>query len=286
MPLEKSGKEICYNLVKVMLTNWKTNLKKVLTIRKIFILTIVIILLGIALSVFLFNRFSTYHPSTAGVQKTITNSGYSVNSKELNNIPYLEIPAKIQKGNIMALLYSGDGGWGFTEQPLSQELAKVGIPVIGFNSPRYFFNPLTPVRTADDAENIIRYYMNLWNKKEIILIGYSYGADIAPYILNRLSPDLSPKIKTLVLMAPTKTIEFSVRGNGIFGIHGLPTYNVQDEVNKIKNTKIICFYGVGETDTLCKNLQQQKNIVILTHTGGHQIGNNYADLFSELRITP
>jgi type IV secretory pathway VirJ component len=196
------------------------------------------------------------------------------------------MPSKVKNGDTMVLLYSGDGGWGSTEQPFSKELINRGIPVIGLNSTLYFFNPLTPVKTADDAEKLMRYYLNVWNKKNIILIGYSYGADIVPFIMNRLSPDLYTKVKAVVIMAPTKTIEFSVRGNGVFGIVGLPTYPVQDEIKKINTTKIICFYGVDETDTLCKdnNLHLQHNIVIISHTGGHRIDTNYTDLLKELHL--
>jgi type IV secretory pathway VirJ component len=85
-------------------------------------------------------------------------------------------------------------------------------------------------------------------------------------------------------MGPGKTIEFSIRGNGLLGIKGLPTYSVQSEVTKIKNTKIICFYGVGEKDTLCPDLPHQQNIVTLTHNGGHRIDTNYNDLLKELHI--
>ena len=65
-------------------------------------------------------------------------------------------------------------------------LARGGIPVAGFDSlPRYFWTARTPQRVADDLDRLIRYYA-AWQRDDVLLIGYSQGADVLPFALNRL----------------------------------------------------------------------------------------------------
>ena len=44
---------------------------------------------------------------------------------------------------------------------------------------------------AGDLARIIRHYLQAWNKKRVVLIGYSLGADVLPFLANRLPEDVS-----------------------------------------------------------------------------------------------
>ncbi|HEY4574832.1 MAG TPA: AcvB/VirJ family lysyl-phosphatidylglycerol hydrolase, partial [Thermoanaerobaculia bacterium] len=57
----------------------------------------------------------------------------------VKGVPLVEVPASPSSGrDEMAVLLTGDGGWAVTDRGLSEALAKGGIPVVGWNSLRYF----------------------------------------------------------------------------------------------------------------------------------------------------
>jgi type IV secretory pathway VirJ component len=43
---------------------------------------------------------------------------------------------------------------------------------------------------------VIRQYLAAWNKSRVLLVGYSFGADTLPFIVNRLPADLRPAVAT------------------------------------------------------------------------------------------
>lgn len=59
-------------------------------------------------------------------------------------------------------------------------MAARGIPVVGFDSLRYFWKKRTPEGLAADLDRVLRYYGRHWGKSKLILIGYSQGADVLP----------------------------------------------------------------------------------------------------------
>ncbi len=245
-------------------------------------LLIVLSLVLISISYYLilinhvFERGKVYHPSIGKHTKITAGRRDEINLQRLQALPIIEVPAK-KPGDTLVVLFSGDGGWGNTEIPLSQDLAEAGVAVVGFNSPLYFNKEHPPIKIATDAENIISYYTTIWNKSKVILMGYSFGADIVPFVYAHLSPDTRQKITNLTLLAPTDTIEFFIGNN----FRSYPAYSVLNEVKKIKDVQLVCFHGTLEIDSLC-NHTNQKNIVKLSHQGGHLIRTNYQSLLNFL----
>ena len=73
-------------------------------------------------------------------------------------------------------------------EALSSVLLANGIDVVGLNSLKYLWTPRSPDELARDIERIARHYMASWRKTDLILLGYSSGADILPFVPPRLSP--------------------------------------------------------------------------------------------------
>ena len=61
-----------------------------------------------------------------------------------------------------------------------------GIPVVGLDSLRYFWKARTPASAAADIDRALRYYLAHWKKQRALLVGYSQGANVLPFIVNRL----------------------------------------------------------------------------------------------------
>lgn len=55
---------------------------------------------------------------------------------------------------------------------------------MGLDWLRYFWNERTPHSTAADVDRIVQHYLAAWEKKEVVLIGYSQGADVLPFVVN------------------------------------------------------------------------------------------------------
>jgi type IV secretory pathway VirJ component len=60
-------------------------------------------------------------------------------------------------------------------------LADNDVPVVGFNTLRYFWTARTPEETARDVPRTMEHYMRTWSRERVVLLGYSIGADVMPY---------------------------------------------------------------------------------------------------------
>jgi len=195
--------------------------------------------------------------------------------KELGNLPVVEVPAQV-KGDTLALFVSGDGGWADLDRSVSAVLAGKGIPVVGLNSLKYFWSPHTPESTAADVARILRFYLAAWKRDKVILIGYSFGADVLPAVANRLPADLLERVRLLALIGPghAATFEFHV-GDwlGIGGDKGLP---VAPEVKKLQGKRFVCLYGEDEgKDSVCPGIDSQPGVKAVVLPGSHHFGGRY-----------
>jgi type IV secretory pathway VirJ component len=110
----------------------------------------------------------------------------------LDNNPVIITPGKANiSSNIIAVLFSGDGGWFSFEQSLADNLANSGIPTIGIDTKKYFWSRKSPETTASDVAKLFRYYGTELNKSQYLLIGYSQGAEIVPFVQTRLPEELA-----------------------------------------------------------------------------------------------
>src|SRR5258706_9284946 len=74
---------------------------------------------------------------------------------------------------------SGDGGFNKFSASFMQTLSKQGYAVIGLNAKDYFWSRKKPQEAANAIEAAINESNRQWKKKNIVLIGYSFGADVA-----------------------------------------------------------------------------------------------------------
>ena len=125
----------------------------------------------------------------------------------IHDLPLYEVPAA-GSGEILGLLITGDGGWASLDQQVSAELALRGISVVGLSSLRYFWHSRTPELAAHDVAEVLRHYLAQWRRTRIVLIGYSFGANVLPFIVNRLPQDLRARVISVNLLAPEVNARF------------------------------------------------------------------------------
>ena len=171
---------------------------------------------------------------------------------QINDLPVEEVHAS---GNAdeFALLVTGDGGWAGLDQELAARLAASGVPTVALNSLKYFWSERTPYETAQDVARLIRHYLDAWHKQRVLLVGYSFGADVLPFVVNRLPPDLRARVASVSLLGIDAHASFEVRISDWVGSDsgGPPT---RPELLEVSGVPVLCIYGDGETDSICPGL--------------------------------
>jgi type IV secretory pathway VirJ component len=173
--------------------------------------------------------------------------GDSLNLEQVKNLPLVITNAKIRnKEAPIAFLISGDGGWYGFEQSIADYIARLGIPTIGLDSRKYFWDRKTPEETAGDVAKALNYYSKEWRKDHFILIGYSLGAELVPFIANRLPEEIRSNVDAQALLSPEATTDFEVHISNMLGMGNRQnTYNVIDEIKRAKVTTLLIL-GSGE----------------------------------------
>ena len=185
---------------------------------------------------------------------------------EISDLPVTEVPAS-GSSDELALLLTGDGGWAGLDQELAARLAASGVPTAGLNSLKYFWTRRTPDETARDVARLMRHYLAAWGKQRVLLIGYSFGADVLPFVVNRLPPDLRARVASVSLLGIDSSASFEVSISDWVGSGAGPA--TRPEVANLGATPVLCIYGEGESDSICPGLAPG------THLAKEQIGNGH-----------
>ena len=203
----------------------------------------------------------------------------TASADELKDLPLVEVPAKKPGADIMAVIVSGDGGWAGIDREIAGIFSDEGLPVAGLNSLQYFWKNRTPEEAARDLERILKHYLPVWNKKRVILIGYSIGADVLPFMINGLSPETANKVSLAALIGPGHEAAFEFHVT--YWLGGSPpeasVYPVLPQIKKIKGMKVLCLYGESENDSACKGLDTVMAKVVPLK-GGHHFGGDYKSI--------
>ena len=179
-------------------------------------------------------------------------------------------------GDEFALLLTGDGGWAGLDQELAARLAANGVPTVALNSLKYFWTQRTPDETARDVARVLRHYLAAWNKQRVLLIGYSFGADVLPFVVNRLPPELHERIASVSLLGIDAHASFEVRIADWVGTGkgGPPT---RPELAEVTHVRVLCIYGEGEEDSICPAMTG-RGIAREQIGKGHHFSGEYATL--------
>jgi type IV secretory pathway VirJ component len=192
----------------------------------------------------------------------------------LVDLPLIELPAN-SKGDTFAVLLSGDGGWAGLDKEVADALVEKGIPVVGFDSLRYFWKPRKPEELAGDLDRSVRYYAEHWKKSRVLLIGYSQGADVLPFAVNRLPAATRAMVAQTVLMGLGDNASFEFHlANWIGNDDGLP---IMPEVRKLQAADTLCVYGDDDDDSICPKIPPG-HVHVEALPGGHHFDGAYDKL--------
>ena len=194
-------------------------------------------------------------------------------------IPVVEVPAG-QTTDTVTLFLSGDGGWRDLDRDVAGEMAKLGYPVVGIDTLRYYWQHKTPEQSAADLSELMQHYRQKWGTKRFVLTGYSFGADVLPAIYNRLPAEDQQRIDAVMLLAFARSGSFEIEVEGWLGKEGqeAPT---GPEMARLPAAKVVCVYGVEESDESgCTDTTAVGERLKLP--GGHHFDENYPALAKRL----
>ena len=199
-----------------------------------------------------------------------------VRPPQIGDLPVEEVPAT-GSGTELALLMTGDGGWAGLDQELAARLAQSGVPTVGLNSLKYFWMQRTADETARDVARVLRHYLDAWKKQRVLLVGYSFGADVLPFVVNRLPADLRERVASVSLLGidSTASFEVSVADWVGSGDGGPPT---RPELAAVSGVPVLCIYGEGESDSICPGLAARPQLAREQIGKGHHFSGEYATL--------
>jgi len=178
-------------------------------------------------------------------------------------------------GKPLVIYISGDGGFNSFSNNFIKQWNTNGYPVVALNAKSYFWKTKQPEAAAQDVTALITQYLSLWKCNEVILLGYSFGADVMPFIQMRLPAEVAGKVKHTVLFSPSANTDFTV--HLIYGNNGS---SVPAEINKITKPVLVVF-GDEETNLPDKQINN-KQVNIIKVPGDHHYDNNIATVVHEV----
>jgi type IV secretory pathway VirJ component len=177
--------------------------------------------------------------------------------------------------DLMAIAYSGDGGWVGIDRDIAAQIAAAGIPVVGVDSLSYFWTARTPQGAGHDLAQLIHGFGERWHKKRVLLIGYSFGADVLPHMIGTLDAQTRSRIASVSLLGLSASADFQFHLSSWLDIasdEALPTVPAILHINGIP---LRCIRGQTETDSACPAIPRNHADQFLV-PGDHHFNRNAA----------
>jgi type IV secretory pathway VirJ component len=175
----------------------------------------------------------------------------------------------------LVLYITGDGGFNNFSKAFMKQWNANGYPVVALNAKSYFWKTKAPEDAARDIAALIDEYLSLWKRNEVVLVGYSFGSDVMPFIQTRLAPGVLNKIRHTVLFSPSKNTDFTIH---LFYDDG--GSSVAAEINRI-NKPVLVVFGDEEKDL--PELQiNNKMVTLIKVKGDHHYDNKISEVVNSV----
>ncbi len=225
-----------------------------------------------------------YDDLASSVIAVLAEDAPPMTASDVSSLPLVPLPVAKPAGSVMALVWSGDGGWRDIDKELGGLLVDRGIPVVGVDTLRFFWNSKTPEQVAAALNAIIDHYGHLWNTPDVLLIGFSLGADVLPFAINRLPAATRSQIRQVSLLSPSQAADFKVHISGWFGVGpSKDAVPLDPEFTKLDRRLVQCFYGADERDDSgCRLPSLAQGVEIEELAGGHHFDGDYTAVLDRI----
>ena len=195
-------------------------------------------------------------------------------------LPLIERPATTGSGPLVLLL-TGDGGWANADQKVAEGLVARGSPVIGVNMRAYLGTRRSPDEVARDLACIASAYLTRWQRERVLLLGYSRGADIAPFVAARWDTDLRSRLVLVALISMARRANFQFHLVDLFrDVRRPDDVPLAPEIEKLRGLRVLCVYGRDDETSGCPEADSTV-VRRVAREGGHRITGGF-DAIAEL----
>jgi len=194
----------------------------------------------------------------------------------LTDLPLAYLPGQ-SNNDWLIVFISGDGGWRDIDRQIGTTLQQDGFSVIGIDSLRYFWKQKTPAQTAADIDHIINEALPAWHKTKVAIVGYSFGADVMPFVLPLMKT--ADKVKHTSFIGLSSDAGFEITVSSFLG-KGEDDYDTLAAFKKLSPIPALCIYGddeVTDDETICPKLTQPW-VQKAAFAGGHHYDGAYKKL--------
>jgi type IV secretory pathway VirJ component len=191
------------------------------------------------------------------------------------DLPVVEVPATATApGDAPLMIFmSGDGGWAEFVREISRRLAADGWSVVGLNLRKYLSTRHTPEEAAAAVDSIVRRYRAQWRRDRVIIAGFSRGADIAPFVVNRLPAETRAHVALVVLLSAGPQAEFEFH---IADFLRTPppgaAQPVAQEITRLGSIPILILHGEKDEEALVLPAAPGR---IIKLPGDHHLDHDY-----------
>jgi type IV secretory pathway VirJ component len=180
-------------------------------------------------------------------------SGEASATDSIAQLPVTEVPAR-RAGTELAIFLTGDGGFAELDKQVATVLADSGIAVVALDSRAYLWRRRTPAEIAADVARLARHYGVLWHRERFVLVGYSHGANLLPFLADQLPADIASHVSLLAMLGLGTGASFQFHFSDLFrDIHRSSDLPILPQLQKLRGQRMVCIYGVKEERSACRD---------------------------------
>ena len=180
------------------------------------------------------------------------------------------------RAKTVAIFLTGDGGWASFDQKVCADLSAAGVPTTGFDTGVYFSEKRDPAVASRALADTIEAVKDRWGAEYVVLVGYSFGADVAPFLVNRLPPALRSSIDRVALMSPSNEAPSQITLMERVGLDSPGARPVIPELKALdaSGMHVACLYGERDHDAICPSLSLASMKTVKLR-GGHGLDDDH-----------
>jgi type IV secretory pathway VirJ component len=197
-------------------------------------------------------------------------------SAELAATGVMAVPSigRLPRGHLIYL--TGDGGWNTFDKYLVYDLAQRGLSGFVLPTDQYFAKARTPEEAAGFLGRLIESLpastvanpSDPSSEGDVILVGWSFGADVLPAMVNRLPPQLRQRIRSVSLLGLSAAVPFQVALAEQAGHTSSADRLVLPEIENLRVPHLMCLMGQTEKRSACPSISPGKAHLV-TVPGSH-----------------
>ncbi|HEY5462412.1 MAG TPA: AcvB/VirJ family lysyl-phosphatidylglycerol hydrolase [Hanamia sp.] len=207
---------------------------------------------------------------------TIVNISFSA----AGNLPIKEWAASSHDKPLLFYI-SGDGGFNKFSNDLCESLNEKGFDVVALDAKSYFYNKKTPEQTTQDIATYLSNKLNGRANSQVVFIGYSFGADVLPFVLNRLPKNIHDEVVVSFIMASSGNTDFEIHWLDMLGSNKKRSMDVVTEINKLIDEKIVIITANDDNNLDIKRISLKKYTLVVL-PGGHHFDGDTDEIVQQI----